>query len=117
MTHLKAINRKAHRVVEYVGEPKDQDVVALQQPPRAAAHSARLLARVLAGLGGRFDGWHGRPVSAGRARHLRLPSRLLLAGACSRSAESCAELDEQVRGSAEGLAQARSRVSRAEPVS
>ena len=33
MTHLKAINRKAHRVVEYVNHAKDQDVVALQQTP------------------------------------------------------------------------------------
>ena len=38
MTHLKAINKKAHRVVDYVNAPKDdQDVVALQQPP-AQAH-------------------------------------------------------------------------------
>ena len=37
MTHLKAINKKAHRVVDYVNAPKDdQDVVALQQPPTQA---------------------------------------------------------------------------------
>lgn len=37
MTHLKAINRKAHRVEEYVRGPKEgaaeKDVVALQTPP------------------------------------------------------------------------------------
>ena len=33
MTHLKAINQKAHRVVDHVSEPK-QDVVALQGPPQ-----------------------------------------------------------------------------------
>src|SRR5204863_98818 len=40
---------------------------------RAAPYSARLLTGVLAGMGSGFDGWHRRPVSAGRARHLRLP--------------------------------------------
>ena len=33
MTHLKAINRKAHRVIDHVNAAKDQDVVALQQMP------------------------------------------------------------------------------------
>jgi Quinohemoprotein amine dehydrogenase, gamma subunit len=37
VTHLKAINRKAHRVTEYVqshgADHDEQDVVALQQPP------------------------------------------------------------------------------------
>jgi Quinohemoprotein amine dehydrogenase, gamma subunit len=32
--HLKAVNRKAHRVEEHVAQEKDvKDVVALQQPP------------------------------------------------------------------------------------
>jgi hypothetical protein len=33
VTHLKSINRKAHRVTEYVKAEKEGDVVALQQPP------------------------------------------------------------------------------------
>ena len=33
MTHLKAINRKATRVVDEVRGAKEGDVVALQQPP------------------------------------------------------------------------------------
>ena len=33
MTHLKSINRKAHRVTEHVRAEKEGDVVALQQPP------------------------------------------------------------------------------------
>ena len=32
MTHLKAINRKAHRVADEVSPPNEQDVVALQGP-------------------------------------------------------------------------------------
>jgi hypothetical protein len=31
--HLKAINRKAHRIEEYVSAPVEKDVVALQAPP------------------------------------------------------------------------------------
>lgn len=37
MTHLKAINRKAHRVVEHVEDEK-KDVVALQRVPQLAPH-------------------------------------------------------------------------------
>ena len=37
MTHLKAINRKAARVVEHVEEQK-KDVVALQRVPQMAPH-------------------------------------------------------------------------------
>src|SRR4029453_12228520 len=71
----------------------------------AAALSARLLARVLSRVGSRLDRRYRRPLSARRARHLRLPSRLLLAGAGARPAQSRARLDRQVRGGAEGLAQ------------
>ena len=73
----------------------------------AAAHSHRLLAGVLARLGGRSQRRHGRPVPAGRARSVRLPHGLLLAGAGAGSVESRARLDGQVRGGAEGLAQDR----------
>ena len=37
MTHLKAINRKAARVIEHVEEQK-KDVVALQRVPQTAPH-------------------------------------------------------------------------------
>ena len=37
MTHLKAINRKANRVVEHVADEK-KDVVALQRVPQLAPH-------------------------------------------------------------------------------
>jgi hypothetical protein len=37
VTHLKAINRKANRVVEHVAEQK-KDVVALQRVPPTAPH-------------------------------------------------------------------------------
>jgi Quinohemoprotein amine dehydrogenase, gamma subunit len=38
VTHLKSINRKAHRVTEYVEAEKQRDVVGLQQPPPARPH-------------------------------------------------------------------------------
>src|SRR5204863_2095167 len=76
----------------------------------AAALSARLFAGLLARMGGGSERRHRRPVPAGRARHLRLPHRLLLAGAGAGSAESRARLDGQMCFRAEGLAQARSRV-------
>ena len=100
-----------------VAAPTDgeEDVVALQggQPPQqpGAAHSARLLDRVLAGMGSGSHGRHGRIVPAGRTRSLRLPHRLLLAGASARSAQSRAQLDEQLRRRAERLAQNRSGIS------
>ena len=72
-----------------------------------AAHSARLLDDFLAGLGSRSHGRHGRTLPAGRARPVRLPPRLLLAGAGARSAQPRAGLDEEVRRRAEGLAQDR----------
>src|SRR3954449_8237600 len=37
MSHLKAINRKAQRVLEHV-EGEKKDVVALQRPPQMAPH-------------------------------------------------------------------------------
>ena len=53
----------------------------------------RLLARVLAGLGSGSHRRHRRAVPAGRARSVRLPHRLLLAGAGARPAQSRARLD------------------------
>ena len=71
------------------------------------AHSARLLDAVLAGLGGGPHRRHRRALPAGRARSVRLPPRLLLAGAGARPAEPRARLDEEVRGGPERLAQDR----------
>src|SRR5262249_3549371 len=51
---------------------------------------------------------HRGALSAGRTRPVRLPHRLLLAGAGARSAEPRARLDVEVRRRAEGLAQDRS---------
>src|ERR1700716_1864168 len=110
MTHLRPLNQKAHRVADYVGEPKKDDVVALQQgpppAPAAAALSTWLLAGVLARLGGRSERRYRGAVPAGRAGHFRLPRRLLLARASARPAQSLARLDGQVRVGAKGLAQA-----------
>ena len=100
MNHLKAINqqgRAASNGSADAGAAADAtarvDVVALQrdrrsQPP-AAAHPARLLAGVLAGLGSGSHRRHRGTVSAGRARSVRLPRRLLLAGAGAGSAQPC----------------------------
>src|SRR5262249_35012277 len=54
---------------------------------------------------------YGRPLPARRARHFRLPRRMFLACSSSRSVESRARLDRQVRGRAERLAQDRSGIS------
>ena len=97
MKHLKAVNRKAARVERITAaraascRPTQGDVVALQQrgtaaAARRAAHPARLLARLLAGLGSRPHGRHRRALPAGGARPLRLPRQLLLAGAGARPA-------------------------------
>ena len=113
MSHLKADQPQSRPHRRRVDD-RTHDVVALQQgPPQQpqAAHSARLLAGVLAGMGSGSHRRHGRTVSAGRARHVRLPRRLLLARAGPRSAEPRARLDRQVRVRAKGLAQDRPRVS------
>ena len=75
---------------------------------RTAAHPERLFAGLLARLGSRSQRRHRRPVPAGRARSVRLPHGLLLAGAGARPVESLAGLDGEVRRRAEGLAQDRS---------
>ena len=62
-----------------------------------AAHPARLLVRFLAWLGGRQQRRHGWPLPAGRARPVRLPPHVLLAGARARSVQLCARLDREVR--------------------
>src|SRR5438445_444540 len=59
-------------------------------------------------MGSGPDGRHRWTVPAGRTRSVRLPHRLLLAGAGAGSAEPRARLDGRVRGRAEGLAQDRS---------
>src|SRR5436190_15584824 len=68
-----------------------------------------MFARLLAGMGSRSQRRHGGIVPAGRARSLRLPHGLLLAGAGARPVESRARLDREMRRGPEGLAQDRSR--------
>ncbi len=111
MNHLKAVNRKAARV-ERATEPRRRGAAADRSAAPAAALSDRLLAGVLAGLGSGPHRRHRRAVPAGRARFVRLPHRLLLAGPGARPAQSRARLDEQVRRRPEGLAQDRPRFSR-----
>ena len=105
MQHLTPINQKARRIESTL----ENDVVALQQggPPGRTAHSARLLVRLFAWMGGRQQRRHRRSLPAGRARSVRLPSHLLLAGARARSLQLRARLDREVRVGAEGLAQDR----------
>src|SRR5262249_35909300 len=71
-----------------------------------AAFPDRVLAGVLTGVGSGPVRRHRRALSAGRARYLRLPHRLLLAGAGAGPAQSRARLDRKVRRRAEGLAKA-----------
>ena len=109
---LKAINRKAARMEEATQRRRGAAAGRAAAAARAAAHSERLLAGLLAGLGSGSQRRHGGAVPAGRARPVRLPHGLLLAGAGARPAQSRARLDGQMRGGAEGLAQDRSDLSR-----
>src|SRR5436190_22454364 len=71
-----------------------------------------MFARLLAGMGSRSQRRHGGIVPAGRARSLRLPHGMLLAGAGARPVESRARLDREVRRGAKGLAKDRSDLPR-----
>src|SRR5438445_8479317 len=62
-------------------------------------------------MGGRSQRRNSRPLSARGTRSVRLPHRMLLARAGSRSIESCAGLDRQVCGGAKRLAQNRLGIS------
>ena len=108
MKHLKAINRKAARMEEVDQGRRRAPAGRPAATARAAAHSDRLLAGVFARLGSGPQRRHRGTVSAGRARSVRLPHGLLLAGAGARPAESRARLDGEMRRGAERLAQDRS---------
>ena len=105
MRHLKSVNQKAQRIRIDARERRRR--AAAGRTAHRAPRAARLLVRVLAGLGGRQQRRHGRAVPAGRARPVRLPSHLLLAGARAGSLQPRARLDGEVRVRAEGLAQDR----------
>ena len=127
MKHLSPVNAKARRLDARVGRAgvaarrlparQRRDVVALRIAAAAAgaAHPARLLDGVRAGLGSRSHRRHRRAVPAGRARPVRLPPRLLLARAGARPAEPRAGLDQEVRRRPEGLAARSTSSSRETP--
>src|SRR5262245_56524378 len=80
--------------------------------PAAAGSTRRsgLLLRVLPGMGGGQERWHRGTLPAGRARSVRLPSGLLLAGAGAGPAQPRPRLDGPMRRCTKGLAQDRPRV-------
>ena len=92
MNHLKAINTKAARV-ERATETTSS---GFSGPACRSCRIFRSAARCFfARLGSGPRRRHRRTLSAGRARSVRLPHRLLLAGAGAGSAESRARLDSQ----------------------
>ena len=125
MTHLRPINQKAARIAEGLAEARrraaagngptaggeDGRVVALQdspaQPPQQEGPHIPLGCSFifLPGWEADSNGGRGGPVPAGRARPVRLPPRLLLAGAGAGPVESRPRLDGQMRRGAEGLAE------------
>ena len=94
MRHLEADQQKGRDRIEasHVDDSRTQAATswhcsrAARRQPHRAAHPARLLVGVLAGLGGGPHRRHRRALPAGRARSVRLPRRLLLAGAGAGSA-------------------------------
>ena len=125
MKHLSPVNEKAQapraprrvagrraRTPRCRRAERKADVVALDarcRSSRPGPHIPLGCSTVFcARLGSRSHRRHGGTLPAGRTRSLRLPSRLFLARAGARPAESRAGLDEEVRRRPEGLAEDRS---------